>query len=154
MVLTLELQQATEAAGVPDRADLARWAEAAIGDRRADAALVIRVVDEVESQALNRDYRGRAGPTNVLSFTFEPPPQIPGTHLGDLVICAPVVAREAKQQGKTGTDHWAHMVVHGVLHLLGFDHQNEQQAAAMEALERQVLSQLGISDPYREQGTP
>ncbi len=110
--------------------------------------LVIRVVDEAESSALNRDYRGRDRPTNVLSFPFEAPPPIESYLIGDLVICAPVVAREALAQGKAAKAHWAHMVVHGVLHLLGFDHPSDAEAESMEALEREIQGGLGYPDPY------
>ncbi len=145
----LELQVATEAAGLPAQAEFERWAAAALEDepRR---GLVIRLVDEAESRQLNRDYRGRDKPTNVLSFPFEAPPGVPSEHLGDLVICAPVVAREALEQGKSPAHHWAHMVVHGVLHLRGYDHLEPADAEAMEARERRILARFGIPDPYRE----
>ena len=150
MTLTLELQLATDDCAVPAETDLRRWAVAAVGDRKQEAELVVRVVDEAESQALNSTYRGGQQPTNVLSFPFQPPPGIPNAHLGDLVICAPVVAREAREQGKDATAHWAHMLVHGVLHLLGYDHQTEEQAGVMEGVEREVLRELGFADPYQE----
>ena len=147
--MNLELQLATEATGLPAQADFERWAGAALEDepRR---GLVIRLVDEAESRQLNRDYRGRDKPTNVLSFPFEAPPGVPSEHLGDLVICAPVVAREALEQGKSPAHHWAHMVVHGVLHLRGYDHLEPADAEAMEARERRILAGFGIPDPYRE----
>ncbi len=147
--MNLELQYATEADGLPDEGSFRRWVEAALEDepRR---ELVIRAVDEAESRRLNRDFRGQDRPTNVLSFPFEAPPGVPSGHLGDLVICAPVVAREAREQRKPLEHHWAHMVVHGVLHLRGFDHQTEEEAAAMEAKERALLAAFGIPDPYRE----
>ncbi len=150
--MNLELQlatEATEATGLPAQADFERWAGAALEDepRR---GLVIRLVDEAESRQLNRDYRGRDKPTNVLSFPFEAPPGVPSEHLGDLVICAPVVAREALEQGKSPAHHWAHMVVHGVLHLRGYDHLEPADAEAMEARERRILAGFGIPDPYRE----
>ena len=152
MSLELEVQYAVRAEGIPDEAALRRWVEAVLADCEDDAGLVIRVVDERESQALNRAYRDRDRPTNVLSFPFEAPPGVPpevvGHHLGDLVICAPVVAREAREQGKPLPAHWAHMVVHGVLHLRGFDHQNESQAREMEGHERAILGALGFDDPY------
>ncbi len=146
--MKLDLQLATKAGALPARADFETWAETALEDepRR---GLVIRVVDEAESRALNRDFRGRDKPTNVLSFPFEPPPGVPSDHLGDLVICAPVVAREAAGQGKPPAHHWAHMVVHGVLHLRGFDHLEPEEAEEMEARERALLTRLGIPDPYR-----
>ena len=147
--MNLELQLATEAADLPDEASFRRWAEAALEDepRR---GLVIRIVDEEESRTLNRTYRGKDRPTNVLSFPFETPPGVPAEHLGDLVICAQVVAREAAEQGKPPAHHWAHMVVHGVLHLRGHDHLEPAQAEVMEAKERRILAGFGIPDPYRE----
>jgi len=144
----LEVQHAGGGESPPETA-LRRWAEAALSGWEGPRGLVIRIVDEAESRALNRDYRGRDRPTNVLSFPFEPPPGVPSDHLGDLVICAPVVAREAAGQGKPPEAHWAHMVVHGVLHLQGLDHQNAAQAEAMEAREREILAGLGYPDPYR-----
>jgi probable rRNA maturation factor len=146
----LELQVATHSAEVPSEADFRRWAEAALGDGRGGGGLVIRIVGEEEMRALNRDYRGQDRATNVLSFPFEAPPGVPVDHLGDIVICARVVGREAGSQGKPPRDHWAHLVVHGVLHLLGHDHQNEADAVAMESLEVQILEQLGLPDPYQD----
>ncbi|RMG32419.1 MAG: rRNA maturation RNase YbeY [Gammaproteobacteria bacterium] len=154
MSLRLEVQYATRPEGTPPEAAFRHWAEAALNDPGKETGLVIRVVDELESQNLNQEYRGRDGPTNVLSFPFEPPPGMPadavGYHLGDLVICAPIVAREAEEQGKTLAAHWAHMVVHGVLHLQGMDHQTADQADEMEAREAEILERLGFGDPYDE----
>ena len=147
--VNLELQVATEATGLPAQADFERWAGAALEDA-SRRGLVIRLLDEAESRQLNRDYRGRDKPTNVLSFPFEAPPGLPSDHLGDLVICAPVVAREALEQGKSPAHHWAHMVVHGVLHLRGYDHLEPADAEAMETRERRILACFGIPDPYRE----
>jgi probable rRNA maturation factor len=112
--------------------------------------LVVRVVDEMESAELNQQYRHKSGATNVLSFPFEVPPGVPLEELplGDLVVCAPVIQREAREQDKTEGAHWAHMVVHGVLHLLGLDHIDPQQAVVMEEKEVGILKQLGISNPY------
>ncbi len=135
-------------APVPARQRLRLWARAALRGAQASGALVIRVVDEPESRTLNRDFRGVDRPTNVLSFPFEPPAGVPAKHLGDIVICAPVVAREAVEQGKPPEAHWAHMVAHGVLHLLGFDHQSDADASEMESLETAVLAGLGLPDPY------
>jgi probable rRNA maturation factor len=137
---------------IPSDADLTHWGEAALAGRRGAAELVIRIVDVEEMTVLNRDYRDRDGPTNVLSFPFEAPPQVKSDLIGDLVICAPVVAREAQEQGKPSAAHWAHMVVHGVLHLLGQDHMDETGAEAMEGLEREILAGLGYPDPYRAAG--
>lgn len=146
---SIELQIASDADALPTRAQVATWVSAARLDKNEDS-VVIRIVDEPESRQLNRDYRGKDRPTNVLSFPFEPPPGIPEEHLGDLVICAPVVFREAQEQHKQPEAHWAHMVVHGVLHLQGLDHQNSEEAEEMESLERHILARLGYSDPYGE----
>ncbi|AQU81795.1 MAG: rRNA maturation RNase YbeY [Halomonas sp.] len=110
--------------------------------------LTIRFVDNSESQALNRDYRGKDKPTNVLSFPFENPPGIDLPLLGDLIICHAVVAQEASEQQKSLTHHYAHMVIHGTLHLMGYDHIDEQEAEEMEQLERELLATLDIPDPY------
>jgi len=133
---------------VPGAASLSRWAEAALAGRRSEAELSIRIVGEEEGAALNDTYRHKAGPTNVLSFPAELPAGVPVATLGDLVICAPVVAREAAAQGKLPEAHWAHMVVHGCLHLLGYDHMDDAQAAEMEPLETRILAALGFQDPY------
>lgn len=155
----IEIQIAAESAEVPDPADLRAWARAALAaiadpEASAEPGLTVRVVDEVEAQALNRDFRGRDYATNVLSFPFtDVPPEaleeMGAPYLGDLAICAQVVAREASEQGKAPKAHWAHMVIHGVLHLSGHDHQNESEASAMEWLERRILADLGFPDPYQ-----
>jgi probable rRNA maturation factor len=135
----------------PDRRTLVRWAEAALaGLRRAEVAIGVRIVNEGESAALNARYRGKGGSTNVLSFPFEAPPGLRTKMLGDLVICAPVVAREARDQGKSPQAHWAHMVVHGIMHLRGYDHQTRRDAARMERREAAILRRLGYPDPYAE----
>lgn len=121
------------------------------GVRHGSREVVIRVVDELESASLNETYRNREGATNVLSFPFEPPVGMPPQELlllGDLAICAPVVIREAREQGKPVQAHWAHIVVHGILHLLGYDHQDDAEAEAMEQLETDILAQVGIASPY------
>lgn len=148
--LDLDFQLASTASGIPESGDFHAWATAAFADTMARPELVVRVVDIDESQMLNRDYRGKDRPTNVLSFPFEAPPQVPIELMGDLVICAPVVAREAREQGKEPRAHWAHMVVHGVLHLRGYDHENDQDALQMESLERRILAGLGFPDPYQD----
>jgi probable rRNA maturation factor len=151
MELALDIQDASDSPSVPTREDFARWAEAALEGRRARAELLVRVVGEEEGAALNRRWRGRQGATNVLSFPFEAPPGVEGLDLiGDLVICAPVVEREAAEQGKSAAAHWAHMVVHGVLHLIGYDHPDEAQAAEMEGLETGILGALGFPPPYED----
>lgn len=136
--------------GLPSDEQFQRWAEAALDSRTqfAEPELTIRLVSEDESQALNHEYRGKEKPTNVLSFPFEAPPQVPIELLGDLIICIAVVEREAEEQGKTAEAHWAHMVVHGCLHLLGYDHIKDDEAEEMEALEGSILDALGFANPY------
>jgi probable rRNA maturation factor len=132
---------------VPAAALCQRWAAAAcLCDDDCEASL--RVVDEGEMQALNRDYRGKDVPTNVLSFPMELPADLGIALLGDLALCAEVIEREAGEQHKTLDAHWAHMIVHGMLHLQGYDHVDDEQAAGMEALETRILHQLGFADPY------
>ena len=151
MTLELDLQIALDMPGLPTEADFRHWTEAALAGAgyTRDAELTLRVVNEAECAALNETYRHKQGPTNVLSFPFEAPPEVETPLLGDIVICAPVVLREAVSQGKTLAAHWAHLVAHGVLHLLGYDH-DEAQAEAMESLEIHILTGLGYSDPYAD----
>lgn len=148
MSIILDLQLASTAQDLPSESQIQQWLDAAILPFQADAEVTVRIVDESESQQLNFDYREKDKPTNVLSFPFQCPPGIELPLLGDLVICAAVVAKEAKEQQKTLNAHWAHMVVHGSLHLLGFDHINDDDAAEMEAEEIQILAELGFADPY------
>lgn len=145
----LDIQYAVDADSLPARHEFERWVRSALEAGDNTLELAIRIVDEQEGRQLNSQYRGKDKATNVLSFTFEAPPGIDSDYLGDLVICAPLVQREARQQHKPEKHHWAHMVVHGVLHLRGYDHQLEQQAVEMEALERKILAGLGIQDPYQ-----
>jgi probable rRNA maturation factor len=150
MTVRIDIQYAVEGIDTLPGVDaFKRWAEAAV-EVSGPAELVIRVVDGEESAILNESYRGKSGPTNVLSFPYEPPTQIDTNYLGDVVICAPLVAREAVEQGKHEIPHWAHLVVHGILHLQGYDHQTPQQAVAMESIERNIMRRLGYSDPYQE----
>ena len=148
--MEIEVQRACKAADLPADDDFARWAEAAAHGAPAGSSLVIRIVGEREGRELNRQFRGKESATNVLSFPAEAPPGYDWNHVGDLVICAPVVAREAGEQRKAPADHWAHLVVHGVLHLLGHDHQDDREAEAMEALEVRILADLGVPDPYMD----
>lgn len=148
MAITLDLQLASDAPAIPDSKQFQLWLEAALLPFVEEAEVTVRVVDEAESQQLNHSYRGKEKPTNVLSFPFQCPPGIEMSLLGDLVICAPVVASEAHEQSKTTDAHWAHMVVHGCLHLLGFDHIKDDEAEQMEAEEIQILQQLGFANPY------
>jgi probable rRNA maturation factor len=150
--LILELQQVTQRADdLPTEDDFRSWVEAVLPQDHDPVELVIRLVDEKESRQLNRDFRGRDRPTNVISFPFEAPAEVMLPLLGDLVICVQVVAREAAEQGKEPHAHWAHMVVHGVLHLLGYDHQNGSEAEKMERLERKILLSLDFPDPYKDE---
>lgn len=148
MAITLDLQLAFDAPDLPTETQFQQWLDAAVLPFQAEAEVTIRIVGNAESQQLNFDYRGKDKPTNVLSFPFQCPPGIELPLLGDLVICAPVVAQEAQQQNKTLSAHWAHMVVHGCLHLLGFDHINDDDAEQMEAEEVTILQQLGFTNPY------
>ena len=130
MTLAVEVQIAAADASLPSQRQLSDWALAAWQEEGVrDAEVVVRVTDEAESRRLNHEFRGRDNATNVLSFPFDPVPEIDLNHVGDLVICAPVVAREAVEQGKQADAHWAHMVVHGMLHLQGYDHETDEQAA-------------------------
>ena len=146
--MILDLQVAV-AADLPSEQQFSTWATAALVAAAGDEELTIRVVGAEESQALNRDYRGKDKPTNVLSFPADLPDEIDVNLLGDMIICAPVVAKEAQEQGKTEHDHWAHMVVHGTLHLQGYDHIDDQEAEQMELLEAEILAGLGIANPYQ-----
>lgn len=154
--LDLEVQYAVEGAALPSAEDFQLWAETALKHVKQSmpASLAIRVVEAEESQALNHQYRGKNKPTNVLSFPFELPQGLPEdlvpeeSILGDLAICAEVVAQEAEEQDKLLYNHWAHMVVHGCLHLLGYDHIKDDEAEVMEAIEIAILAKLNINDPY------
>jgi probable rRNA maturation factor len=149
MKLILSVQVAAARRGLPRKPAIARWACAALrGLRRRRVALGVRIVNETESAMLNRRYRGRHGPTNVLSFPFEAPKGARSDTLGDLVVCAPLVRREARAQRQAAEAHWAHLVVHGILHLRGYDHENAAAAAVMEAREARVLRSLGYPNPY------
>ena len=150
--MTVDVQVATDCSELPDTKIVTDWVELATKQRE-HAEVVVRLVGEQESAELNEAYRQKKGPTNVLSFPFERPEGLPvdallNDTLGDLVICAPVVLSEAADQGKTPLTHWAHMVIHGCLHLQGYDHVNAKDAQVMEALEIKLLEQIGISNPY------
>jgi len=147
--LELSLQIDSTVPGIPTRAEFERWAVTALSGRRERTELGIRIVGREESRRFNARYRQRDQATNVLSFPAhvdEYPEDLPV--FGDLLICAEIVMAEAAEQGKSARAHWAHLVVHGVLHLLGFDHQNDVQAVEMESLEVELLQRLGIADPY------
>ena len=146
--VNLTVQNMTRRQDVPTATLLRRYARAALLGNRERAGLTIRIVGEKESQELNANYRKKDYPTNVLSFACDHPLEVSEHYLGDLVICAAVVAKEAREQNKTARAHWAHMVVHGVLHLLGYDHMKEDEAEEMEDEERRILAMLGFVDPY------
>ena len=148
VTITLDLQQACDAKNLPTNTQFQLWVDTALNHYQKDFELTIRLVEVKESQALNLQYREKDKPTNVLSFPFEVPEGIELDLLGDLVICADVVAEEAKEQKKDLHNHWAHMVIHGCLHLLGYDHIDDCEATEMEALEAKLLNELMISDPY------
>jgi len=150
-MLELDLQRATDAAA-PDDAAFRRWCELALRQRTADSEMTIRLVDEAEGRELNHTYRHKDYATNVLSFPADVPDELLDIPLlGDLVICVPVVEREAAEQGKALEAHWAHLVIHGCLHLLGYDHIEDDEAEEMEALERELLAELGHPDPYADE---
>ncbi len=151
MSIRVQLQYgAVERDAVPEAAHFRRWVTAALEGRRDSGEVVIRLVDEAESEQLNQTFRHKTGSTNVLSFPFHAPPPVVSELIGDLAICVPLARSEARQLAKDELAHWAHLVVHGVLHLLGFDHQNEADARRMEGLESELLSALGFPDPYRD----
>lgn len=150
-MIELDLQCASTGAA-PALTDLQHWCELALRQRSGDSELTIRLVDEEEGRELNRTWRQKDYATNVLSFPADVPDEMLDIPLlGDLVICVPVVEREALEQGKTLTAHWAHLVIHGCLHLLGYDHIDDDEAEEMEDLERQLLAELGHPDPYAEE---
>jgi len=154
--LDVSVGYALPRAGLPAAASFRKWVAAALHGRIREADLAIRIVDAKEGRSLNRHYRGKDYATNVLSFPAEMddavklPRGVTMPLLGDLVLCAPVIAREAVEQGKPLNAHYAHLTVHGVLHLLGWDHDNDADAECMEQLEREILAGLGLPDPYRE----
>ncbi len=144
----VDVQYATDFSDCPDTATIKRWVDAALSGRKEHYSLSIKMIDEAEMKTLNFHFRQKAKPTNVLSFPCQLPEVMRGNMLGDIAICAPVVQQEATLQAKPLTAHFAHMVVHGVLHLLGFDHENDDDANEMEALEATILTSLGFADPY------
>lgn len=139
--LNFTVQYAVSARNQPTRAQLRRWAHAALEH---DARITVRIVGRSEGKALNREFRGKDYATNVLTFVFRDAPP----YEGDLALCAPVVAREAREQGKSAAAHYAHLVVHGVLHVQGYDHENDADARVMEHRESQIVTKLGYPDPY------
>ncbi len=148
--MKIAVQRPSRQSGLPTVKQLRDWARLALEDADPQCELSLRVVDEAEMSELNRAYRGKRGPTNVLSFPAEMPPGLPLPLLGDIVICAPVVTHEAAEQGKSEMAHWAHMVIHGCLHLLGHDHLKDTEAVRMENLEIALLARLGYPNPYQQ----
>ena len=144
----IHVQRGSRAPRLPSERSLRGWVRAALAEETDAGELCLRVVDEDEMRTLNARYRGRDYPTNVLSFPADLPAGAPLALLGDIVICAPVVEREAREQHKPSRAHWAHLVVHGTLHLLGHDHQKPRDARRMESREREILGAIGIPDPY------
>ncbi|KAA8664184.1 rRNA maturation RNase YbeY [Vibrio gigantis] len=149
MSIELDLQLAVEnEQGLPTEQDIQIWLDKTIPQFQENAELTVRIVDIQESHQLNHEYRGKDKPTNVLSFPFEAPPGIELDLLGDLIICRQVVEKEAEEQNKPLLAHWAHMVVHGSLHLLGYDHIEDDEAEEMESLETEIMQSMGFEDPY------
>lgn len=147
----VEVEDVSEFEPVPSAAAVGGWIETALA-AEGQREISVRIVGEAESATLNERYRGRAGATNVLAFAGPDPASEPKSwHLGDVVICAPVVAREAAEQGKLPDAHWAHIAIHGVLHLLGYEHESEAGAEVMERHEAALLATLGFEDPYRDE---
>ena len=147
--MIIDLQIACEQeTGLPTAEQIEQWATAAVQPQSDEVEMTVRIVDEAESHELNLNYRGKDRPTNVLSFPFECPDEVELPLLGDLVICRQVVEREAQEQDKPLMAHWAHMVVHGSLHLLGYDHIEDDEAEEMESLETHIMTELGFADPY------
>lgn len=145
----IEVQYAISAEGLPEEDKIKSWVEVALESVVNSAELVVRIVDRAEITALNLQYRGKDSVTNVLSFPYDELPGVVSNLLGDVVVCAPVVASESVAQGKSLESHWAHLVMHGVLHLRGYTHDRKEQAEAMEALELQLMAAVGFPDPYR-----
>ena len=144
----IEIQTIYHSLGQPDQHQIQGWVDTALEGLNEETEIVIRIVDELESASLNKQYRQKTGPTNILSFPVDVPDEIELSLLGDLVICAPVLEKEAKEQNKVLHEHWAHIIIHGVLHLLGYDHINDDDAEIMEAKEISILTKLNIKNPY------
>ena len=148
LMITVIIQKVSNIRNLPTKQQFITWVMIALAKSRRQGELLIRIVDTDEMTELNRQYRKKSGPTNVLSFPFNPSPLAPDDSLGDIVLCAPLIKIEAKAQQKKGLSHWAHLTIHGTLHLLGFDHMTPKNAATMEQLEIAYLDQLGFDNPY------
>lgn len=152
MTIDIDVQYAVSKENCPSSAQIKKWAEAAL-EKQSNAKIAIRIVEDAEMIALNHRYRNKNKTTNILSFPCQLPVNIRGNQLGDLVICKSVIENEALEQQKSITAHWAHIIVHGILHLLGYDHENEEDAFKMESLEVAILEDLGFADPYGVKNT-
>jgi probable rRNA maturation factor len=151
MSYRIDVEVNSSSTQIPSIENIELWISTALqSDELNQAEVSVYIVDEAESQELNAQYRGKDKPTNVLSFPADIPDEVGVPLLGDLVVCAPVVEREAQEQGKTLAAHWAHMLVHGTLHLLGYDHIEDDEAEVMEALETRLITQLNFPAPYAE----
>lgn len=148
MNINLTIQNPSKIKNIPPKRQFIAWIESALGLRYKKCEILIRIVDEKEITKINKAYRKKNKPTNIISFEFDPPPGVKTNFLGDLIICAAVVRAEAKAQHKTMVSHWAHLTIHGVLHLLGYDHIDDIDAEKMEKLEVKILKKLNFSDPY------
>jgi probable rRNA maturation factor len=148
MNIDITLQNVSKTKSIPSKRLFQAWANKAYGKRKKKYEIVIRIVDAKEINELNKKFRKKNKPTNIISFNFYPPAGVKTNLLGDLVICAPIMRKEAKSQNKTFISHWAHITIHGVLHLLGLDHMNKKEAQKMEKLEIKLLGELGFANPY------
>jgi probable rRNA maturation factor len=144
----IEIQTIANDAALPNPEQIQQWIDSALHDYPDNTEIVVRIVDELESAQLNQQYRHKSGPTNILSFPADLPEGIDLDLLGDLVICAPIIEQEALSQHKNPLDHWAHIIIHGTLHLLGYDHIDSNDAEIMEAKEINILQNLSINNPY------
>lgn len=145
---TLDIQVVSQSDQLPVKDQFQSWVNAVLTDNKQDSEVVIRIVDEEEMAQFNEQYRNKKGSTNILSFPYNAPVEVESNLLGDLLICAPVVEQESQQQHKNIEHHWAHMIIHGLLHLLGYDHLNDAEAEEMETLEIKILKTLNIPSPY------
>ena len=148
MTAKINVEYVSNASELPAEAMVAHWAQAALEGYERDVEVGVRIVDESEIIELNQRFRKKTEPTNVLSFPFEDPPGTQTDVLGDVVVCAPIVSSQAQTEGKPLSAHWAHMVVHGIMHLRGYDHETPEEADAMEHMETHILEGLGFPDPY------
>jgi probable rRNA maturation factor len=146
----VDIQRSELTGAAPSDAEISRWAQLVLERQDCPSSVSVRIVDEVEITELNSQYRNRNQATNVLSFPCDLTDESGVRLLGDIIACEPVITREAREQGKTSHDHWAHIIVHGLLHLIGYDHIEDQQAEQMEDLEVKLLGALEIANPYAE----